>query len=77
MPQSSIKLRPAIPEDAGALAELINFAGDGLPLYLWTSLTESGEDPWEVGRSRALREEGSFSYRNGVIAECTGEAAGC
>ena len=27
--------RRATPEDAGALAELINFAGEGLPLYLW------------------------------------------
>jgi ribosomal protein S18 acetylase RimI-like enzyme len=66
-----------MPEDARALAELINLAGEGLPLYLWTSMAEHGEDPWEVGRSRALREEGGFSYRNSIIAELSGKIAGC
>jgi ribosomal protein S18 acetylase RimI-like enzyme len=73
----SIQLRPAIRKDARALAELINFAGEGLPLYLWTRLAEPGEDVWEVGRSRALRDEGGFSYRNSTIAELGGEVAGC
>ena len=77
MTNSSIELRPAIRKDARALAELINFAGYGLPLYLWTELAEPGEDAWELGRSRALREEGGFSYRNSVIAELGGEVAGC
>ena len=29
---------PATPNDADALAALINIAGEGLPLYLWESL---------------------------------------
>jgi ribosomal protein S18 acetylase RimI-like enzyme len=61
--------RSATPDDAAALAELINFAGEGLPLYLWTNMAELGESPWDVGRRRALREVGSFSYRNAVVAE--------
>lgn len=28
-----------------------------------------GADPWEIGRQRALREHGSFSYRNAVVLE--------
>ena len=77
MPQSAINFRAAMSEDANALAVLINFAGEGLPLYLWASMAQPGEDAWKVGRSRALREEGSFSYRNSIIAELSGETAGC
>jgi ribosomal protein S18 acetylase RimI-like enzyme len=66
--------RYATPDDAAGLAELINFAGEGLPLYLWTDMAEPGESPWEVGRRRALREVGSFSYRNAVVAEADGRA---
>jgi ribosomal protein S18 acetylase RimI-like enzyme len=77
MTQSSIRLRPATRADAPALAELVNLAGEGLPLYLWTSMAAPGQDASEVGRSRALREEGGFSYRNSVIAELDGETAGC
>jgi ribosomal protein S18 acetylase RimI-like enzyme len=64
--------RRATPDDAPALAELINFAGEGLPLYLWTEMAEPGESAWEVGRRRALRDAGSFSYRNAVVAETDG-----
>jgi ribosomal protein S18 acetylase RimI-like enzyme len=64
--------RYAMPQDAVALAELVNLAGEGLPLYLWGQLAEPGESPWDVGRRRALREAGSFSYRNAVVAEANG-----
>ena len=30
--------RRATPEDAAALAELVNFAGEGLPFYLWDKM---------------------------------------
>lgn len=61
--------RPATSEDAEAMAELVNFAGEGLPLYLWTDMAEAGESPWMVGQQRAQRETGSFSYRNAVLRE--------
>lgn len=64
--------RYATPDDAPALAELINFAGEGLPLYLWSEMAEPGESAWDVGRRRARRETGSFSYRNAVVAEADG-----
>jgi ribosomal protein S18 acetylase RimI-like enzyme len=69
--------RPATKEDAGVLAELVNHAGEGMPLYLWGKLAGRGETAWDVGRARAGREHGSFSYRNATIIERKGEAAGC
>ncbi len=69
--------RPATIDDAPVLAELVNYAGEGLPYYLWGTLAEAGQDAWDVGRGRAAREEGSFSYRNAVIIERDGRCAGC
>ena len=71
-----ILLRPGRLGDAAALAELVNFAGEGMPLRLWEDMREPGETAWDVGRRRAAREEGSFSYRNAVIAEIDGQPAG-
>lgn len=69
MNDTDFHTRQATPADADALAELINFAGEGLPLYLWERMAEPGESPWDVGRRRAQRETGAFSYRNAVVAE--------
>lgn len=71
------RLRAATLEDAPALAELINFAGDGMPLYLWKEMARDGEDPWDVGRRRARREQGGFSYRSAVVAESSRSVAAC
>jgi ribosomal protein S18 acetylase RimI-like enzyme len=35
-------------------------------------MAEPGESAWEVGRRRAQREAGSFSYRNAVVVEADG-----
>jgi ribosomal protein S18 acetylase RimI-like enzyme len=72
-----LPFRAAIPADAPALAELANMAGEGLPLYLWSGMAGPHEDPWEVGRRRAEREEGSFSYKNAVMLEEAGKAVAC
>lgn len=64
--------RPATPDDGDALAALVNMAGEGLPLYLWTKMAGAGEDPWAFGRQRAQRTEGSFSYTNAVVMEVDG-----
>ncbi len=76
-PALNITIRKATPDDAEALAELINFAGEGLPLYLWERMAEDGETPWDVGRRRARREEGGFSYCNAIVSEVDGKVAGC
>ncbi len=70
-------LRPALIEDAPVLAELVNYAGAGLPLHLWSKMAAPGESAWEVGRRRATRPEGGFSYRNATVALHRGECAGC
>jgi hypothetical protein len=69
--------RRATIDDASVLAELVNHAGEGLPLYPWGKMAASGETAWDVGRRRAAREEGSFSYRNATIIEQDGECGGC
>ena len=69
--------RAAIPDDAQALAELINFAGEGLPLYLWGRMAEPGETAWEVGQRRARRDVGGFSWRNATVSEQGGSVAAC
>src|SRR5262245_23949749 len=69
--------RPAAIDDAGLVAELINYAGEGLPLYLWGEVAEPGEAAWDIGRRRAAREEGSFSYHNATVIEHDGQWAGC
>jgi len=69
--------RPATIEDAPLLAELVNYAGEGLPLYLWGQMAGPGEAAWEVGCQRAAREEGSFSYRNATIIEHDEQCGGC
>lgn len=55
-----------------ALAELVDMAGEGMPVYLWRKLAEPGQDVFDIGRARARREEGSFSYRNAVVREESG-----
>ena len=70
------RFRPATVEDAAVLARLVNDAGEGMPLYLWSGMAEPGESAWDVGRRRAARETGSFSYRNATVIEHEGRAAG-
>ncbi len=64
-------------EDVPVLTELVNYAGEGLPHYLWGQMAGPGEMPWDVGHNRAAREEGSFSYRNATMIEQGGHCAGC
>ncbi len=75
MIQPAPSFRRATPDDAQALAELVDFASEGLALYLWTRSAGPGGDPWAVGRERALREAGAFSYRNAVVMEHNGRIA--
>lgn len=69
--------RFATVDDADAMVELVNFAGEGLPVYLWGRMAEPGESAWDVGRARARREEGGFSWRNTVVRELDGRVAAC
>ncbi|MEJ8574596.1 GNAT family N-acetyltransferase [Microbaculum marinum] len=73
----STTLRHARRDDADVLAELVNHAGEGLPVHLWSGMADPGQTAWDVGRARAARDEGSFSYRNATLVEFKGRAAGC
>jgi GNAT superfamily N-acetyltransferase len=67
--------RRAQPSDAAAMSELVHFASEGLALYLWTKIAPPGVDPWAIGRERAEREAGGFSYRNTLLVESDGAVA--
>jgi ribosomal protein S18 acetylase RimI-like enzyme len=73
----ALTYRPATKADASALAVLVDIAGEGLPAHLWSTLKAPGQSILEVGRERAARETGGFSYRNAVVAEVEGEIAAC
>lgn len=55
---------------ATAIAQLVNFAGEGLPFLgqRWSS----GGAPWHVGRQRATRDTRQFSCCNTVVSEDAG-----
>jgi ribosomal protein S18 acetylase RimI-like enzyme len=69
--------RPARLSDAAALAVLVDIAGEGGPNYMWRELAAPGQSALEVGRDRACREDGGFSYRNATLAEFGDEIAAC
>jgi ribosomal protein S18 acetylase RimI-like enzyme len=68
--------RRATLADAATLAEIVQFASEGLAVCLWTKLAGPGGDPWGVGRKRVSSETGGLSYRNALIAELAGKPAG-
>lgn len=73
-----IHLRPATPDDAALMVELVDMAGDGLPMATWALLADAtGQgDARSFGISHALRDRGGFTWRNAVIAEWDGQTAG-
>jgi ribosomal protein S18 acetylase RimI-like enzyme len=72
-----VAFRPARKSDASALAVLVDIAGEGMPSYMWSQMRAPGQSLLEVGRARAAREEGGFSYRNATVIEAEGEAVAC
>ncbi len=67
--------------DAEALAELVNFAGEGLPYHIWSELADDGQDPWEIGRKRQAEKAEKaqivvVDLGKGAIAGLTGYAIG-
>ena len=62
-------LRPATPDDALALAQLIELASEGMAGYIWRQMAEPGETACDVGVRRARRETGAFSYKNAIVTD--------
>jgi ribosomal protein S18 acetylase RimI-like enzyme len=71
-----VDIRPATPDDAFVMAELIEIAGERIPSYLWSTMAEPDETPLDVGARRAKRESGSFSYTNALIAAIDDDPVG-
>ena len=71
-----VTIRPATQADAMDLVAFVDMAGEGFASYFWGTMAEAGQSPIEIGRSRALRDTGSFSWRNAHIADVDGAAAG-
>lgn len=69
--------RAANLRDASALAVLVDIAGEGVPNWLWHNLAGPGCSALEVGRARARRNEGGFSYRHATLVEIDLEAVAC
>lgn len=69
--------RPANGGDASAMAELVNIAGDGLPLYIWGKLAKPGQTAWDVGLERARLGLGGFAFQHTVVREVDGAVAAC
>jgi ribosomal protein S18 acetylase RimI-like enzyme len=65
--------RRATPDDAGTLAEFVQFASEGLALHLRTQIAGAGHDPWDIGRERVRSETYGVSYKNAIIAELSGQ----
>jgi ribosomal protein S18 acetylase RimI-like enzyme len=73
--------RVANEADAHELADLVNFAGEGLPLHFWSGIAQGGQDPWDVGRLRQAEKanEGQIvvvDLGNGAVASLTGYTIG-
>lgn len=59
------------------MAELVNIAGDGFPLYIWAKYAKPGQSAWDVGLERARLGLGGFAYENTVVREADGQVAAC
>jgi ribosomal protein S18 acetylase RimI-like enzyme len=76
-PTPTIKppFRRATSEDADSLAKFIEFASEGLALYLWRKIAGTEHDPWSIGRERVLSGAVGLSFQNAVLAELFGQPA--
>ena len=77
MSQLPAGFRRATIDDAVDMAELVNMAGHGLPLYLWGKAARPEQSAWDVGRERARHGTGGFAHRNTVVREVDGKVAAC
>ena len=61
--------RRATPEDARAIAELIDVAGKGMPSLLWEDEAAEGETALEVGARLVGRSGYSLSFENAIVGD--------
>jgi ribosomal protein S18 acetylase RimI-like enzyme len=71
-----MEIRDARKTEASDLAILIDAAAHDIASWVWQGMRTDEASLFEVGRKRAMREEGGFSYRNAKIADIDGAVAG-
>lgn len=71
-----MKIRKANKEETRTIAELAQFAGEGIPDFFWAQSQRKGESLLDVGARNASSETENFSYRNAWLAVMDGETAG-
>ena len=72
---TDMNIRPARREDAVHLAQLTNFAGEGIPRWQWQRAATDPAKWLDVGTARAASDDGNFSWRNAWVVEQGGEVA--
>lgn len=71
-----LKIRAAEIRDAWRLAQLMDLAGEGIPMYLWRESAGPEGHPLEVGARAVSGTDGGFSYVNAHVAEIGEEIVG-
>jgi len=56
----SISLRPAQADDAPVLAQLVNYAGESMPLYLWQGLATKRTNRMGCGKTAGCTRDGQL-----------------
>lgn len=74
---TDIDIRPARESDAEFLVPLIDRAGEGIPMYMWTSRAASGQTPHDFGLARVRSRDAGISWTKAWVAEVGGARAGC
>lgn len=66
-----VPFRAATVDDCRKIAELYQFASDGVTNYVWSTLTSEypGLTPIEIGTLRYANEQSLFGYKNCVVVE--------
>ena len=72
---SAVALRPARPDDAALLGEMLVAAGGGMFEVLLEDVMP-GVTPAQIMAEAARQPEGGFSYRHATVIEADGAAAG-
>lgn len=67
---------PASQSEALDLARLAAIASENLCVSTWEELADTNESALEVGKERAARKHGTFSYQNAEIAMQKGKVIG-
>jgi ribosomal protein S18 acetylase RimI-like enzyme len=64
--------RPAMRQDARRIAELYSIASDGVSDYIWSKISQSGDNLLDIGQQRYERKNTAFSFENCLLAEKNG-----